>query len=79
MTLQQTTFTTELIVTNLPEGSDVTLQTNANLTIAFWNPAAGAFGATATVDSPGKVVTCLHSKAKLALTGTASINIVIRN
>lgn len=77
MIIQRTTFTTELIVPNMPAGQEAIIQTSADLTIAFWNPAAEAYGAATSIENPGDVIACPNEKAKLTTATTASINITV--
>ncbi len=77
MTILQQTFTTELVVPNLPTGREVGIQTSADLTIAFWNPLAGAYDATIDIDAPGQITFCPNAKAKLVTADAASVNITL--
>lgn len=75
MTICQQTVTGEAVVTNLPAGREVTVGTDAALAVAFWNPVALAYDVSTTVATPGGILMCPHSKAKITTATSANINV----
>ena len=59
-------------VNTLPQGGVIYLQTDQEITIEFWNPAAGAYGAAETIAVPGDEISCPSNKARLTNTGSAA-------
>lgn len=66
--------TVSRVIPNLPGNGTINIQTDADLTIAFWNPAAGAFGVAEAIVAPGDEVSCAGTKAQLTV---ASANVTI--
>lgn len=69
-------ITTSEDVANLPQGGVVFVQTDADLTVAWWDPNTKAFGATEAIAAPGDEVSCPSWKARFATATTANIRIV---
>lgn len=77
MTIARLSFTTETVITNLPEGREVGIATDADLTVQFWNPATGAYDAASAIVAPGQIIFCPISNAMLTTATTANINITL--
>lgn len=69
-------ITTEQVVANLPQGGVIYVQTDADLTVAWFDPNTGAYGATQAIVAPGDEVSCPSYKAKFGTATTANIRIV---
>lgn len=67
-------ITTTDEVYNLPEGQEVQIHTDDNITIAFWNPRLKAYGPEIDIIPPGNFVGVGHNKARL--TGAANVRIL---
>jgi hypothetical protein len=67
-------ITTTDEVYNLPEGQEVQIHTDADITIAFWNPRLKAYGPEIDILAPGNFVGVGHNKARL--TGAANVRIL---
>lgn len=67
---------TEQVVANLPQGGVIYVQTDADLTIAWWNPNTKAYGDPQTISTPGDEVSVPSWKAKFTTATTANIRIV---
>lgn len=77
MTIARLSFTTETVITNLPEGREVGIATDADLTVQFWNPVAETYDAILDILAPGQIVFCPISRALLTAAGSANINITL--
>lgn len=64
-------------VPNMPVGRTVFIQTDADLTIAWFDPNTGNFGATQAITTPGEEVSVPSHKARIGTAGTANIRIVL--
>ncbi len=67
-------ITTTAEVYNLPEGDEVQIHTDADITIAFWNPRLKAYGPEIDILTPGNFVGVGHNRARL--TGAANVRII---
>lgn len=65
--------TASRIIENFPEGKEVQIHTTADLTLAFWMPLTGNWGAEIDIPAPGQFVGVGGSIGRL--TGTANIRI----
>lgn len=64
-------------VPNMPVGRTVFIQTDAALTLAWFDPNTGAFGATQSISTPGEEVSVPSYKARIGTATTANIRIVL--
>jgi len=67
-------ITTTAEVLNLPAGQEVQIHTDADITIAYWNPRLKAYGPEIDILTPGNFVGVGHNKARL--TGAANVRIL---
>lgn len=70
------TVTTEEIVSNLPAGGVVFIQTDVPIGIAWWNGAAEEFGDAQTINPPGDEVSVASYKAKITAAAPANVEII---
>ncbi len=70
------TVTTEEIVSNLPAGGVVFIQTDDTIGIEWWNDAAGDFGASQSIAAPGDEVSVASYKAKITAAAPANVQII---
>lgn len=64
-------------VPNMPVGRTVFIQTDAALTLAWFDPNTGDFGATQSISTPGEEVSVPSYKARIGTATTANIRIVL--
>ena len=65
-------------VPNMPTGRTVFIQTDADLTIAWFDPNTKMFGATQAINTPGDEVSVPSHKARIATATTANIRIALQ-
>lgn len=65
-----------LEVHNLNQGGIAYITTDADLTIAWWNPVTKTYGATEAIVAPGDEVSCPSYRARFTTASTANIRIV---
>lgn len=73
MTIFEKSFSTSLVVDNLPTGRECIFQTDVDLTVAFWNPAASAYDAATTVTAPGGAILVPYNRALITAVGDANV------
>lgn len=69
-------------VKNMPGGRMANIQTTADITVAFWNPAKnggqGGYGDSETLESPGGQFYCPHHRAFIdAADGDAAVVVTL--
>jgi hypothetical protein len=67
-------ITTTAEVFNLPIGDEIQIHTDADITIAYWNPRLGVYGPEIDIITPGNYVGVGHNRARL--TGAANVRIL---
>ena len=69
-------FTEETVIDNLPVGCEVVIRCSANISFAFWDPVTGAYDtATEDITTPGAVMACASTKAKVTTVADATLSI----
>lgn len=71
------TVTGTLTVENFPTGREVIIQTDADLQLEFWNPAAGEFADPLSAPAPQAVVVCPSAKVRITTATSANVNVVL--
>lgn len=71
------TITTSGIVKNMPGGRLANVQCSDDITIAFWNPAASAFGIAEALAAPGGQVYCPNDHARITTDTTSAITVTL--
>lgn len=71
------TITSSGVIDRMPEGRMANIQCSADITIAFWNPAANAYGATEDLLAPGGQVYCPNSKAQVTTATTSAVTVTL--
>jgi len=79
MTIFEKAFSTSLVVGNMPTGNECIIQTDVDITIAFWNPTASAYDDATAIAAPGGAVLVPHNKAVITAVGDANVRGVIFN
>lgn len=77
--IEEGLVTTSRDVNNMPVGRSVFIQTDAALTIAWYDPNTKAFGATQAISTPGEEVSVPSYKARIGTATTANIRIVLQH
>jgi hypothetical protein len=66
-------------IPNMPVGRSVFIQTSAELSLAWFDPNTGTFGATQTISTPGEEVSVPSYKARITTATTANIRIALQH
>jgi hypothetical protein len=79
---QETVTTTGYHAKNMPGGRMANIQTTADITVAFWNPAMnnglGGYGAAETLEAPGGQFYCPHHRAFIdAVAGDSNVAVTL--
>lgn len=69
------TFSSSLVVPNMPVGRRVFIQTDVDLGVAWWDQNAQAYGPAETLEAPGGEARSSSHKALFTATGTAHLRI----
>ena len=73
------TITGTATAENFPTGREVVIQTDADLQLEFWNPAAGEFADPLSAPAPQAVVVCPSAKVRITTATTANVNVALSN
>lgn len=65
-------------VPNMPQGRTVMIQTDAALSIAWFDPNTKTFGATQAIAAPGEELSVPSWKARITTASTANIRIILQ-